>query len=241
MGQAVDTKTLWPDIQGIVLDAVGTLIEPDPPVAEVYRAAAARQGVALDAAEVRDRFRACFGEDELDEARGPLATDESVEFRRWRRIVAGVLPEVPKPGRAFSELWSHFARPDAWRCFPDVGPALRVLAAAGVPMRIASNFDGRLRGVVAGLPELSGLAGSLVISSEVGFRKPHPKFYEAVCASLGLPPVRVLFVGDDVENDVRGPERAGLRGVLLGRDGGERAPGVPRVADLGELVAARTG
>jgi putative hydrolase of the HAD superfamily len=225
------TRTEFADISGIVLDAVGTLIHPVPTVAEAYAQAALRQGVVLETAVVATRFRSHFGADEFDEARGPLATDEAVESRRWQRIVAGVLPELPDPRRGFAELWDHFSRPGSWRCFEDVGPALRTLAEAGLSIRIASNFDARLRGLVRALPELAPWAETLVLSSEVGFRKPHPAFYQAVCASLDLPPHRVLCVGDDPEHDVLGPGRAGLRAVLIDRDG--RAPShLPHAADL---------
>jgi putative hydrolase of the HAD superfamily len=228
---------LWHGIEGIVLDAVGTLIDPFPPVADVYLAAAGRQGVELDRSEVRTRFHRCFRNDELDETRGPLVTDEAIERRRWHRIVTQVLPELPDPERGFAELWQHFARPSSWRCYPDVAPALRALWASGVPVRIASNFDARLRQVVAGLDELAGGYGGLVISSEVGFRKPHPAFYRAACASLGLPTGRVLCVGDDPENDALAPRRAGLRGVLIDRSGTHTAvPDVPRVTSLLALV-----
>ncbi|MBV8233824.1 MAG: hypothetical protein JO329_27920, partial [Planctomycetaceae bacterium] len=47
------TKSTADGIQGIVLDAVGTLIDPSPPVAEVYAAAARRQGVHLEVAVVK--------------------------------------------------------------------------------------------------------------------------------------------------------------------------------------------
>ncbi len=231
-------RSSWDGIEGIVLDAVGTLIEPEPSVADVYLAAARRQGVALERSEIQARFRRQFRDDELDESRGPMVTDEVIERRRWRRIVGSVLPEAPDPGRAFGELWDHFARADAWRPFPDVAPAVRDLLGAGFPVRIASNFDARLRGVVAGLRELSDLRGSLLISSEIGYRKPHTRFYLAACESLGLRPERVLFVGDDTENDVLGPRRAGLRGVLVNRSGRGKEGGVC-VPDLLSLVSAR--
>jgi putative hydrolase of the HAD superfamily len=225
----------WGGIGGIVLDAVGTLIEPFPTVAQVYTEAARRQRIEIEAGEVKRRFHKFFRVDEVDEQLGPLATDEETEHRRWRRIVANVLPDLPDPDRAFAELWKHFGLSSAWRAFADVGPALAALREAGIGYVIASNFDGRLRGVVRGLPALAGSEDSLVISSEVGFRKPHAEFYLAACARLNLPPDRVLCVGDDLENDVRGPERAGLRGLLLDRDG--RLPSdVPRVSDLVTLV-----
>ncbi len=232
------TKSAWEGMEGIILDAVGTLIDPSPPVAEVYAEAARRQGVQLDRAVVRSRFHRSFRDDEVDEARGPLVTDEPSESRRWRRIVRNVLPEVPDPERAFAELWDHFGCADAWRCFADVGPALRAIRDAGLAVRIASNFDARLRGVVAGLPELVNGDEPLIISSEVGFRKPHPAFFQTACESLGLPPERVLCVGDDPDNDVRGADRAGLRGLLIDRHGKQPAD-LPFVADLAELVALR--
>ena len=209
----------WDQVDGIVIDAVGTVIDPNPPVAEVYAAAARRQGLTVDPSSVKERFHRHFRNNEVDDQHGPMATDEGSELRRWRRIVGNVLPDLPDADRAFAELWDHFGRPQAWRCFPDVAPGLRALRDSGYPVRIASNFDGRLRGVVAGLPALAGFGDILIISSEVGFRKPHPNFYRAACASLDLPPGRVLCVGDDPENDVMGPERTGLRGALLDRDG----------------------
>jgi putative hydrolase of the HAD superfamily len=231
------TNSAREGIQGIVFDAVGTLIDPSPPVAVVYAEAARRQGVEVGLDTIKSRFHQHFRHDEVDEARGPLVTDEAIERRRWRRIVGSVLPEVPDPDRAFRELWDHFGRPEAWRCFPDVAPALRALRGRGLRIGIASNFDARLRAVAAGLPALSGCAESPVISSEVGFRKPHPDFYRVACAALGLPPECVLCVGDDPENDVRGPRRAGLRGLLLDRHG-LRPDDLPYIPDLGALVSS---
>jgi putative hydrolase of the HAD superfamily len=227
----------WDGIEGIVLDAVGTLIEPEPSVARAYASAALRQGQVVEVSEVKRRFGRHFRNDEVDEQLGPMVTDESIEYRRWRRIVANVLPDLPDIDRAFDELWDHFGRPEAWRCFPDVAPGLAMLRDSGFPVRVASNFDSRLRVVAAGLPELAGFVETLVISSEVGYRKPHAKFYIAACTSLGLRPDRVLCVGDDPENDVLGAERAGLRSIFLDRDGRKPA-GLASFPDLIALAEA---
>jgi putative hydrolase of the HAD superfamily len=228
----------WDLIAGIVLDAVGTLIKPVPSVAEAYAEAARRQGVELNREEVRSRFNLHFQSDEVRGSRGIHSTDEATEIWRWRRIVTKVLPEVPEPQRAFHELWDHFGRADSWRCFPDVVPALRALRQDGVAVCVGSNFDGRLRQVVRGLPELSETMDGLIISSEVGFRKPHPSFFQAVCEHLELAPHQVLCVGDDVENDVLGAMRAGLSGMLLDR-ASQRPADLPHVPDLMALVESR--
>src|SRR5262249_21623766 len=161
---------------------------PVPSVAEVYFAAARRQGVELDVGTIRSRFHREFAADEVNEARTPQTTDEDNEERRWRRIVANVLVEVPDVERAFEELWSHFSRPEAWRCFPERAPALEAFASAGLRIAIGSNFDARLRAIIRGLPSLAAADIVPVISSEVGFRKPHRQFFRAACAALELVP-----------------------------------------------------
>jgi putative hydrolase of the HAD superfamily len=193
----------------------------------------------LPSEELKARFHLHFDSDEVHADRGVLSTDEATERRRWRRIVAGVLPEVPQLDRAFDELWDHFSSPDSWRCFADVASALQELTDdLGLLVCVGSNFDGRLRNVVQGLAELSPCRDGLVISSEVGFRKPHPFFYQAACARLGLPPERVLCVGDDQENDVRGAIRAGLSGLLLDRSAS--APNdLPHIPNLTALVQGK--
>ncbi len=225
----------WDLIAGIVLDAVGTLIKPAPGVAEAYTEAARRQGVDMNREEVRSRFNRHFQSDEVHGGRGVHSTDEATEVWRWRRIVTKVLPEVPDPQRAFEELWVHFGQPGSWSCFPDVAPALRALRDAGIAVCVGSNFDGRLRQVVRGLPELRETVASLIISSEVGFRKPHPSFFQAVCERLELGPQQILCVGDDIENDVCGALRAGLSGMLLDRTS-LRPADLPHVPDLMALV-----
>jgi putative hydrolase of the HAD superfamily len=232
----------WNGILGIVFDAVGTLIRPDPSVAEAYTAAAARQGIHLTPEVVRARFQIHFGNDEVCASGGALSTDEPTERLRWRKIVMGVLPEIPHVDRAFDELWEHFSTPRSWRCFPDVAPALRGLAAQGLRVCVGSNFDGRLRAVVQGLPELADCRDALVISSEVGFRKPHPSFYHAACARLALHPERVICIGDDLENDVRGAIRAGLSGMLLDRaaTAPDDLPHVPNLTALVEMKQWQT-
>jgi putative hydrolase of the HAD superfamily len=225
-------------IRGIVFDAVGTLIKPQPSVAEAYTAAASRQGVLIKPAEVRERFQHHFQKGDEHAGNGLNSTDEATERRRWRKIVFGVLEEAPDPDRAFEELWDHFSHPGSWRLFPDVEPALGGLADAGISVCIGSNFDSRLRGVVQGIPELDLYVDSLVISSEVGYRKPHSQFFRAVCNHLGLPEQQVLCVGDDSENDVRGAIGAGLSGILIDR-AGNRPKDLPHVPVLTALVEMR--
>ena len=182
-----------------------------------------------------------FQSDEVHAEQGVLSTDEATERRRWRMIVTGVLPEVAEPDRAFDELWDHFGRPESWRCYPDVVPVLDSLAEQGISVCVGSNFDGRLRGVVQGLPELRepyGLVGHFVGSR---FSKTTSVVFSCrVLPSSACRRSKVLCVGDDLENDVRGAIRAGLSALLLDR-GARAADDLPHVPNLTALIERKLG
>jgi HAD superfamily hydrolase (TIGR01458 family) len=45
--------------------------------------------------------------------------------------------------------------------------------------------------------------------------KPSPGFFRTALDGMGVPPQQVAMVGDDIENDVRGAQDAGLTGILV--------------------------
>jgi len=223
----------------VLFDAVGTLIRPDPPVAAAYEAAGRRHGSALARDEINARFRRSFAaQEQVDDAAHGYRTDEARERSRWRRIVAEVFCDVSagddRIGDAlFAELWDHFARPASWRLFDDAGPTVRRLAAAGVVVGVASNFDARLPQVIAAL--LPEIPGELVFaSSMVGWKKPSPRFFRECEAKLGRTAGEMTLVGDDRVNDFEAAAAAGWRSVLVDRDGKSSGDG-SRIASLGDL------
>jgi putative hydrolase of the HAD superfamily len=211
---AMPHPLLGPSVRAVFFDAVGTLIHPDPSVAEVYHAVGRRFGSRLAQEEVRRRFRTAFHVEEVRDQQAGLRTSEEREVARWRSIVATVLNDVHDPAACFAELYDHFGRPEAWRCEPDAAETLSELARQGYTFGLASNYDHRLRAVVAGLAPLTPVR-HLVISSEVGWRKPAPAFFAAVCTAVGLASEQIVFVGDDLHNDYEGARAAGLRTLLF--------------------------
>jgi putative hydrolase of the HAD superfamily len=222
------------DVRAVFFDAVGTLLHPEPSAAEVYAIVGQRFGSRLSAAEIAPRFAAAFRRQEEFDADLLWRTTEAREVARWQTIVGEVLDDVSDPRGCFAELFAHFSRSTAWRLEPDGGRIIARIAAQGFTLGIASNYDQRLRSVVRGVPELSPIA-HLVISAEIGWRKPAPAFFAAMCRALSLPPDRLLLVGDDLENDYEGARQAGFRTVLFDPNC-RAAPGVSRIASLAELL-----
>lgn len=62
-------------------------------------------------------------------------------------------------------------------------------------------------------PRIDELFDPVVISSEVGLRKPHAQIFELAVDLIGAPAGRVLML-DDAEPNVEGAERAGLQALL---------------------------
>jgi putative hydrolase of the HAD superfamily len=199
-------------VQAVFFDAVGTLIHPEPIAPVVYAAVGQRLGSRLDVPTIAGRFRTAFQREEAIDQANDWRTSEAREVERWQRIVGTVLDDVEGTEDCFRELFEHFSLPESWRCGPLAG-VLPTLAARGYTLGIASNYDQRLRRVVAGLPPLAPLQ-HLVISAEIGWRKPAPQFFAALCERVSLQPNQVILIGDDRENDVKGARAADLHAIL---------------------------
>lgn len=228
-------RPLRPTVRAVFFDAVGTVIHPEPGPAEAYHAMGRRFGSQLTLEVIQHRFRAAFRREELHDVLAEFRTSEDREAARWRSIVAEVLDDVAEREACFAELFDHFGRPESWRCEPDAAEALHSLDQRGYVLGLASNYDQRLRRVATGLAALRPVR-HLVISSEVGWRKPAAPLFAAVCGAVDMRPEEVLLVGDDVGNDYDGAEAAGLQAVLLDPRGMAATDRYRRIGRLGELL-----
>lgn len=201
-------------IRAIFFDAVGTLLHPDPSAGQVYAEVGRAFGSRLKAEEIRARFAWAFAEEEKQDARQGYRTDEERERARWQGIVGRVLDDVADLTSCFEALYRHFREPSSWRVETNTEQVLLALSRAGIRLGMASNFDHRLREVVAGRPELWPLQ-HLLISSEVGWKKPAVAFFDRLVDEVEVDASEILFVGDDLENDFEGARKAGLRALLF--------------------------
>jgi putative hydrolase of the HAD superfamily len=92
----------------------------------------------------------------------------------------------------------------------------------------------------------------VLISGDLGYRKPHLSVFEALIDQLGVEKEEVAFVGDDPEADVAGALGAGLQPVwttyvrdnnitpapgVVGKGETDPDPRVPRISNWEDLLA----
>lgn len=220
----------------VFFDAVGTLLLPEPPFHEVYEEVSRRFGGRQSAELIHRRFNEAFAHQEAVDARNGWVTSEEREQRRWQDIVGEVLDDVSDRDAAFAALYDHFARPQAWRIHPAAEQVIAILRERGFRLGLASNYDARLHRVLEGWPFLQRLDW-IVISSEVGWRKPSPRFFAHVAWLASLPPAAILHVGDQEANDYQGAVAAGLQAMLFDPENRRPDFGGPLLRELSDLLA----
>lgn len=120
---------------------------------------------------------------------------------------------------------------------------LRQCRELGIRVGVVSNFDDRAS--VTTLFENARIhydLDAVVVSADVGWRKPDPSIFRVALGMLSVEPEDTLFVGDSFEEDVCGPQRVGMHAAwLLPRDAPEERRTQPdfcvrRLSDLGAIL-----
>jgi HAD superfamily hydrolase (TIGR01509 family) len=169
---------------------------------------------------------------------GETLLDETRAWTSWadylgvpRLTFLGVLGAVISQRRPHQEVFSYFrpgfdleaeqARKAAdgfgWQAsaedlYPDALPALAELRRRGYLLAVMANQP------LDAMPLLSSLpVDRVAASAEWGVSKPDPAFFDRVAAELGVPPARIAYVGDRVDNDVLPAKAAGMVAVHVRR------------------------
>jgi putative hydrolase of the HAD superfamily len=216
----------------VVFDAFNTLVRPVAGSEGTFVEALAELGVAASPEAMRRLQAASAG----------------IDHRRWSRSRDDYAGWTHRTlGRAGPDLLRQYASDvipalEQWHQAPmeqfaDVTACLSALTSAGVIVAICSNWGWDLTHDLDGAA-VTGLADIVVSSAEAGCRKPHPEIYSRVLKLAGVRPAEAVFVGDNIEADVRGPRRVGMASILLDRtgSGASRYVSIPSLADLAARI-----
>lgn len=202
----------------ILVDAVGTLIVPQPTAAETYCRIAQQHGLQRDVDRVAARLRAEISHNQQRAAN--LPTSPQAERQFWRGIVHESLELDDIVCEAvFAEVWDAFADPSCWVAVSDAVKSVIALRNRGVMVAIASNFDSRLNLLWSRWSALPQEVPIFTCES-IGWRKPHPSFYHAIDERLPQGPR--IMIGDELGSDVLAPAQVGWHSIWLSADAPQR-------------------
>ncbi|MXW22617.1 MAG: HAD family hydrolase [Candidatus Dadabacteria bacterium] len=92
------------------------------------------------------------------------------------------------------------------------------LKEKGYRLSVVSNFDhAPTARKLLGKFEIADFFEHIVISEEVGWRKPHRRIFEFALSRLGENASDVIFIGDDPEADIMGSSDCGIDSIWVKR------------------------
>jgi putative hydrolase of the HAD superfamily len=194
--------------RAVFLDALGTLVELEPPWVSLRELVPAevsdeRLVAALRAEMAYYREHAHEGRDEASLA-------------ELRERCAAIVSE--KLG--FEITVDELIEAIRFSAYPDAAPALGALRDRGLRLIAVSNWDCALPRVLERCG-IERMLDGVVTSAEAGARKPDPAIFTAALELAGCEAGEALHVGDTADEDVAGARAAGIRPLLIDRDGGE--------------------
>lgn len=205
-------------VRAVFLDALGTLVELEPPAPHLARELNIEADERLKRAV---RAEMAYYRQHSHEGRDP----ESLADLRARcaAVLSGEL------GREVSvaELMAAIR----FRAFPDAAAALADLARLGLRLVCVSNWDCSLPGVL-GRCGLADALDGVVTSAGAGARKPDPTIFAPALELAACRPHEALYVGDTPEEDLAAANAAGIHALLLDREGSGEVASLGEVADL---------
>ena len=214
----------------VLFDAMGTLVELQPPAPRL-RALLADEGFSVS----EERAGAAFGAEiayYLDHHLDGATRDGLADLRD--RCAATMLEALELPGLGHTAARRAMLEALEFTAYPDAAPALKALRAGGRRLAIVSNWDCSLADWLepAGL---IGLVDFVVTSAATGAAKPDPVIFRTALELLGAEQAGAVHVGDSLAKDIGGAREAGIRAILLARDGKQPPAGVETIRSLADL------
>ena len=206
------------DVQTLIFDVFGTLVDWRTSIAREARAALAAHAPALDGEAFADAWRARY-QPTMEEVRSgaiPFSKLDALHRRNLDHVLRALgLDGVPEATRAELNLAWH--RLDAW---PDVGPGLARLRTR---FRLAPCSNGNIS-LMADLARRNGWHWDAIVGAELARDyKPKPIVYLSAAAAFDCAPEQVLMVAAH-SSDLAAAAAVGLRTAFIARPE-EHGPG----------------
>ena len=218
--------------RAVLLDALGTLLELEPPAPRLRTELLRRFDVRIGETDAQRAIGAeiAYYRAHLDEGRDPVAL-AALRSRCAEALREGLPDDERIAAIDNAALTGALLASLRFEPFADVRPALAAARAAGRRLVVVSNWDVSLNDVLDRLG-LSQMLDGVVTSAEFGVRKPAPEIFDHALALAGVAAHDAIHIGDSLAEDVAGARAAGIEAVLIKRDGDPGPPGVRTITTL---------
>jgi putative hydrolase of the HAD superfamily len=194
--------------RAVFLDALGTLVELEPPWISM------RDRVPAEVSDER-LVAALRAEMEYYREHAQEGRDEASLAELRERCAAIVSEKLD-----FEITVEDLIEAIRFSAYPDAAPALGALRDRGLRLIAVSNWDCALPRVLDRCG-IERMLDGVVTSAEAGARKPDPAIFTVALELAGCEAGEALHVGDTAEEDVAGARAAGIRPLLIDRDGSD--------------------
>lgn len=203
-------------IKAVGFDLFNTLITVEPHAFEHAVNILARslqdEGLAVEP----EAFRKAHRQAALQHIAETRRDGRETHNRFWISTALGQLgweikPYDPRIARAIEVYFAAFI--EFCHLIPGTKEMLGTLKER-YPLGLLSNFThpSAARAILDAL-EITACFEVVLISGEVGYRKPHASVFRLLVEKLGVAPEQLLYIGDDPEPDIDGACSAGLQPV----------------------------
>ncbi len=219
------------DVTHVFLDVGGTLIYPEPSVADIFHRVLAARGHILDREAIARFLRT---PESIVTLIRPFPAGREGEF--FNEVNARVIEHlgVESDDAMLESIHAEFEKGVSWRPYPEVTEILERLRGAGYRLGVISNASHSLPSTLQKI----GLAehfDTITYSFDVGAEKPDVRIFRRAVAQANTTEERSIHVGDSFEADYLGARRAGLHAILVCREGEPPAP-CPSIRSLEGLT-----
>lgn len=157
-------------------------------------------------------------------------------FNAWSRALEDMGVDNEHLARSLADDFVEIQR-GLFEHFPETIEILNELKGA-VRLVLATNGASDLQRLKLETSGLEGYFDDVLVSSDIGFAKPHPHFFEHALRLADAGPDQTLMVGDNLNKDIAGAQEAGIRGIWVNRKG--REPGdIQPFAEIENLFELR--
>ncbi|TGJ98710.1 HAD family hydrolase [Leptospira langatensis] len=122
----------------------------------------------------------------------------------WRELLGFFLKEIGSdlpPDPIFQSIFKKFDEPTVWQIDPGFTDLLKFVKANNFGFGIISNWDHRLKELLASVGVLNHF-DPVIVSAEFGYEKPSPLIFSEAEKIVGLSPERIIYCGDKIELDI---------------------------------------